>query len=771
MTSQSVGRVFSIVALGAALSVSTVFASGANLIIHGPSSLYPGETGTYSVEAHKALRVVVSDGEWSETHAAVAATGNYQFRYTMPVTAAIASTHSIAAGSATIEVTAVRPPPPTETDVLAIGSASINLTWYGTSPEYRVLRKDGASQTFRDANDPGATLVYEGPNTTAPSIDLSSSTTYTFAVFGKVRGAAIYSSSYQKLHATTNSGGSIGNVYFVNAGTGNDMNSGTSGSPWKTIKKAMTVALSSDVITVAPGTYNLANGETFPITLTSGVQLLGAGAATTIIDSTSANQRVLVCNGNNSDSKISGFTITGGLATANIPDVALGGGIYCINVDQTTITRNVITGNTARGYIGNTMGTPTGGDAQGGGIYTEISLTRIVNNIISHNTAVGGKGTDQSGLQGGTGGMGKGGGVYLGAGATQLINNTIVSNIAKGGDGGASTDLKGGDGGDGHEAGGWGDTGTTSTNNIYWSNTALGGNRGTGGLGQPLASNGSGFVGAWNGVFANYCVFNNNTPAGGTQGSFPRTGDPLFVNSGAEDYHLINGSSAYLNGTSTGAPPIDFDGYPRPNPPSIGVYETGAATLNIPSDLRANANSTTSVALTWGIVTGATGYEIFSATSVAGGFSSAATTTSPAFTFTNLNPDTTYLYEVRALNGGAPSNFSNVDPATTVIFTDDPLVPGTTTVKAAHITQLRTAVNAMRAAANLGGYTYTDSGLSAGAIIMKVHITDLRTALNEAYTGLVSFGLTAPSFTDPTITIQSTPIKAVHIEQLRAGVE
>ena len=58
----------------------------------------------------------------------------------------------------------------------------------------------------------------------------------------------------------------------------------------------------------------------------------------------------------------------------------------------------------------------------------------------------------------------------------------------------------------------------------------------------------------------------------------------------------------------------------------------------------------------------------------------------------------------------------------------------------------------------------------AGATIMKAHVANLRTALNEAYTGLMSFGLTAPSFTDPTITIQSTEIKAVHIEQLRAGV-
>jgi hypothetical protein len=39
----------------------------------------------------------------------------------------------------------------------------------------------------------------------------------------------------------------------------------------------MTQALSGDVIAVAPGTYNITLGESFPIILKSGVQLLGTG--------------------------------------------------------------------------------------------------------------------------------------------------------------------------------------------------------------------------------------------------------------------------------------------------------------------------------------------------------------------------------------------------------------------------------------------------------------------------------------------------------------
>ena len=45
-------------------------------------------------------------------------------------------------------------------------------------------------------------------------------------------------------------------TWYVNVATGNDSNSGTSsGTPYKWITKAMSVALSGDTILVAPGTY------------------------------------------------------------------------------------------------------------------------------------------------------------------------------------------------------------------------------------------------------------------------------------------------------------------------------------------------------------------------------------------------------------------------------------------------------------------------------------------------------------------------------------
>jgi hypothetical protein len=96
-------------------------------------------------------------------------------------------------------------------------------------------------------------------------------------------------------------------------------------------------------------------------------------------------------------------------------------------------------------------------------------------------------------------------------------------------------------------------------------------------------------------------------------------------------------------------------------------------------------------------------------------------------------------------------------------FTDDPLVPGTTVVKLVHITELRAAVNAMRATAGLPVMT-ADGTIASGAVVRAQHLTDLRTALNEARAVL---GLSPVAFTDSPPVI----IKALHVEELRDGVQ
>lgn len=189
-----------------------------------------------------------------------------------------------------------------------------------------------------------------------------------------------------------------------------------------------------------------------------------------------------------------------------------------------------------------------------------------------------------------------------------------------------------------------------------------------------------------------------------------------------------------------------------------------ASPLNAPANLVATRQSTTSALITWNASSGAAAYELFRGTST-GNFMAISTNAISPFTDLSLAPGTTYLYKVRAVNGGGASAFSNLDLSTTVLFTDDPVVPEGTTVLAAHMTELREAVNAVRVAAGLGPGAYTNDPLIAGATVVDAsHIAELRTQLTSA---LVTLGLPAPSFTDPTLVPESTPLKAAHVQDLR----
>jgi RHS repeat-associated protein len=106
-------------------------------------------------------------------------------------------------------------------------------------------------------------------------------------------------------------------------------------------------------------------------------------------------------------------------------------------------------------------------------------------------------------------------------------------------------------------------------------------------------------------------------------------------------------------------------------------------------------------------------------------------------------------------------------PQSTPVFTDDPLAPGVTPIKAVHITELRDAINQLRTRAGLSAATWTDSQL-AGTIIKAAHITELRAKLDEARLAL---GLSNAAYTDPSLGAGSTPIKAVHITELRDRVK
>ena len=103
-----------------------------------------------------------------------------------------------------------------------------------------------------------------------------------------------------------------------------------------------------------------------------------------------------------------------------------------------------------------------------------------------------------------------------------------------------------------------------------------------------------------------------------------------------------------------------------------------------------------------------------------------------------------------------------------VPFTDDPLQPGVTPVKAVHFTELRSQIDALRSAAGLLRFSWTDPVLRPGVTpVQRVHLLELRLALAEAYGAA---GRAAPRWTDASPTAESTPIRAAHVTELRAAV-
>ena len=101
-------------------------------------------------------------------------------------------------------------------------------------------------------------------------------------------------------------------------------------------------------------------------------------------------------------------------------------------------------------------------------------------------------------------------------------------------------------------------------------------------------------------------------------------------------------------------------------------------------------------------------------------------------------------------------------------FTDDPIVPGVTPVRAVHFTELRERIDALRRAAGLEPFSWTDPVLTAGVTPARlIHLLELRQALAAAY---AASGRVPPAYTDAAPMSGATPIKAAHLTELRTAV-
>lgn len=192
------------------------------------------------------------------------------------------------------------------------------------------------------------------------------------------------------------------------------------------------------------------------------------------------------------------------------------------------------------------------------------------------------------------------------------------------------------------------------------------------------------------------------------------------------------------------------------------VHVVNNSGFGMPVSFSATATTTSSVTLVWAGWSGAAHYELVRS-SGGGAFLPIASPAVPWYADSGLVAGTTYVYKVRAKDGSdVPSGFSPPDAATTIVFNDDPLVPGTT-IKAYHLAQLRQAVNAMLGAASLPAMTFTDAAVP-GTIIKALHVAQLRAALDQARSAI---GLPPLTYVDASLALQH--VKVTHFRELREG--
>ncbi len=183
----------------------------------------------------------------------------------------------------------------------------------------------------------------------------------------------------------------------------------------------------------------------------------------------------------------------------------------------------------------------------------------------------------------------------------------------------------------------------------------------------------------------------------------------------------------------------------------------------VPTNVVATATGLTSVAVTWSPAPGST----FEVVRVApGGVSlSLGTTTSATLNDNSASAGTAYLYKVRTT---APivTAFSTPDLATTFAFTDPTLTPASTSIRALHFNELRTAIQAVRTLAGQGTQSWGEAIVDGSTVVRSTHLTELRSVLDSARLTLV-----LPPLTYQYSGASGTQIRAGDINELRDGVK
>jgi hypothetical protein len=201
---------------------------------------------------------------------------------------------------------------------------------------------------------------------------------------------------------------------------------------------------------------------------------------------------------------------------------------------------------------------------------------------------------------------------------------------------------------------------------------------------------------------------------------------------------------------------------------SCGTVESDPIVITVvpgtPSNLNAVRSGTSNVLVTWIGSTGATRYRVERRLNGLA-FGSIGTPTATSLTDTTCPSGKTCVYRVFALTAENQASTAPSNSDLTTIITLATITPGNQ-VNFSDIEQIRTLVNAIRAARGSSALTWTSilpAGVSppaVGAMILGSHITSLRTAMDAA---LASHGVPTPAYEDPVLTL----IRARHLQQLQ----
>ncbi len=157
---------------------------------------------------------------------------------------------------------------------------------------------------------------------------------------------------------------------------------------------------------------------------------------------------------------------------------------------------------------------------------------------------------------------------------------------------------------------------------------------------------------------------------------------------------------------------------------------------------------------------GVLGYRVYVSTP-AGGEQTFTVLGTTSFTYTNASATELYYFQVAAYNLAGEGARS----ARITSMVDHPLSMGTL-VRAVHMTQLRTAINAVRVQNGLLPVVWTDPVIVPGSTSIKAaHVTEMRTALAQVY---ARQGRQQPVF--PTLTPGVTPVRGTDIMAIRTAL-